>query len=57
LGCQFYTHAEVDKVIIENGAATGVKLMNGSQVKATKFVVSAGMALIRSVSTHRPGIH
>jgi beta-carotene ketolase (CrtO type) len=44
LGCKFYTHAEVDKVIIENGAATGVKLMNGSQVKANKFVVSAGMA-------------
>jgi beta-carotene ketolase (CrtO type) len=44
MGCQFFTHAEVDKVIIENGAATGVKLMNGSQVKAKKIVVSAGMS-------------
>jgi beta-carotene ketolase (CrtO type) len=44
MGCSFFTHAEVDKVIIENGAATGIQLMNGSQVKANKIVVSAGMS-------------
>jgi phytoene dehydrogenase-like protein len=44
LGCKFFTHAEVDKVIIENGAATGIKLMDGGQVKANKIVVSAGMS-------------
>ena len=44
LGCKFFTHAEVDKVIIENGTAKGIRLMDGSQVKANKIVVSAGMA-------------
>ena len=44
MGCKFYTHAEVDKVIIENGAAKGVRMMDGSHVKANKIVVSAGMA-------------
>ncbi len=44
MGCKFYTHAEVDKVIIENGTAKGIRLMDGSQIKANKIVVSAGMA-------------
>jgi phytoene dehydrogenase-like protein len=39
-GCQFFTHAEVKKVIIENGAATGIQLTDGSQVRARKLVVS-----------------
>ena len=43
MGCKFFTHAEVEKVVIENGAAKGIKLMNGSQVKANKIVVSAGL--------------
>jgi beta-carotene ketolase (CrtO type) len=43
MGCRFYTHSEVDKVIIENGTATGIRLTNGSQVKARKMVVSAGL--------------
>ena len=42
-GCKFFTHAEVDKVIIENGEAKGIKLMDGSQVGARKIVVSAGL--------------
>ncbi len=43
-GCKFFTHAEVDKVIIENGTATGVRLADGSQIAARKLVVSAGMS-------------
>jgi len=39
-GCQFFTHAEVKKVIIENGTATGIQLTDGSQVRARKLVVS-----------------
>ena len=44
MGCRFFTHAEVDKVIIENGAAKGIRLLDGSQVKTNKIVVSAGMS-------------
>jgi phytoene dehydrogenase-like protein len=44
MGCRLFTHAEADKVIIENGAARGVRLMDGSQVKANKIVVSAGLS-------------
>jgi len=39
-GCQFFTHAEVDKVIIENGTATGISLTDGSEIGARKLVVS-----------------
>lgn len=39
-GCKFFTHSEVDKVIIENGAATGILLKDSSQVRARKLVVS-----------------
>jgi beta-carotene ketolase (CrtO type) len=42
-GCKFFTHAEVDKVIIENGEAKGIRLKDGSQVGARKLVVSAGL--------------
>ena len=39
-GCKFFTHAEVDKAIIEDGTATGIKLSDGSEVRARKLVVS-----------------
>ena len=39
-GCEFFTHAEVEKVVIENGTCTGVRLTDGSQVGARKLVVS-----------------
>ena len=39
-GAKTFTHSEVEKVIIENGAATGILLKNGSQVKAKKAVIS-----------------
>jgi beta-carotene ketolase (CrtO type) len=44
MGCQFFTHAEVEKAIIENGTATGIRLTDGSEIKARKLVVSAGLA-------------
>ncbi len=40
MGCRFFTHCEVDRVIIENGAATGIRLTNGSEIGARKLVVS-----------------
>jgi len=39
-GCQFFTHTEVDKVIMENGAAKGIRLSDGTEVGARKLVVS-----------------
>lgn len=39
-GCKFFTHCEVDKVIIENGAAKGIRLADGSRIAARKLVVS-----------------
>jgi phytoene dehydrogenase-like protein len=39
-GCQFFTHSEVDKVIIENGTAKGIRLTDGTEVGARKLVVS-----------------
>ena len=39
-GCKFFTHAEVEKVVIENGTCTGIRLADGSEVRARKLVVS-----------------
>ncbi len=39
-GCKFFTHCHVDKVIIENGEAKGIRLTDGSEIKARKLVVS-----------------
>jgi len=39
-GAKFFTHAEVDKVIIENGTAKGIRLTDGTQVRARKLVLS-----------------
>jgi phytoene dehydrogenase-like protein len=44
MGCKFFTHCEVEKVIIENGTATGIRLTDGSEITARKIVVSAGMS-------------
>ncbi|MFO8102505.1 MAG: NAD(P)/FAD-dependent oxidoreductase [Dehalococcoidia bacterium] len=40
LGCRFFTHAHVDKIIIENGAARAIALKDGSRIEARKLVVS-----------------
>ena len=39
-GAKFFLGVEVDNVIIENGEAKGIRLTDGSQVKANKLVVS-----------------
>jgi len=43
-GCKFFTHSEVDRVLMENGTATGIHLTDGSEIKARKLVVSAGLS-------------
>jgi phytoene dehydrogenase-like protein len=39
-GCQFFTNMPVEKALIENGRATGIRLADGSEVAARKIVVS-----------------
>jgi len=39
-GCHFFINATVDKAIIENGTATGIRLADGSEIAARKLVVS-----------------
>jgi beta-carotene ketolase (CrtO type) len=43
-GCKFFTHAEVTKFLIENGTCTGIRLADGSEIRANKLVVSAGLS-------------
>jgi beta-carotene ketolase (CrtO type) len=44
MGCKFFTHADVEKAIIENGTATGIRLKDGSQIKARKLVAVCGLS-------------
>jgi phytoene dehydrogenase-like protein len=39
-GAKIWTHCEVDKVIIENGTATGIRLTDGTEIGARKLVIS-----------------
>jgi len=39
-GAKIWTHCEVDKVIIENGTAKGIRLTDGREIGARKLVVS-----------------
>ena len=40
-GAKVWTHCEVDKVIIENGTAKGIRLTDGTEIGARKLVVSS----------------
>jgi len=40
LGCEFHVNKEVDRVIIENGNASGIRLDDGTEIEARKLVVS-----------------
>ncbi len=40
MGGKFFVHHEVDKVLIENGTAKGVRLVDGTEIEARKIVVS-----------------
>lgn len=46
-GVNFFTHAEVEKVLLENGRATGIRLTDGSEIAARKVVVSAGLSTMQ----------
>jgi len=39
-GCRFFTHSDVEKVIINKGTAKGIRLSDGTEVEAGKLVVS-----------------
>ena len=43
MGCEFFVNKHVEKILVENGAATGIRLSDGSEIAAKKLVVSAGM--------------
>jgi phytoene dehydrogenase-like protein len=40
MGIEYHINSEVQKILIENGTAKGVKLLDGSEVKARQLVVS-----------------
>jgi len=40
-GAKIWTHCDVEKVIIENGTATGIRLTDGTEIGARKLVVSS----------------
>ncbi len=39
-GGQFFVHHEVDKLLIENGTARGIRLVDGTEIEAKKMVIS-----------------
>jgi beta-carotene ketolase (CrtO type) len=40
MGCEFHINKHVDKAIIENGTAKGIRLSDGTEIKANKLVLS-----------------
>ncbi len=40
MGGKFFVHHEVDKIIIDNGAAKGIRLADGTEIEARKVVVA-----------------
>jgi phytoene dehydrogenase-like protein len=40
MGGKFFVHHEVDKVLIENGTAKGIRLVDGTEIEARKMVIS-----------------
>jgi beta-carotene ketolase (CrtO type) len=40
LGVEYFTNSEVAKVLVENGVAKGIQLMNGTQIEAKHLVVA-----------------
>jgi beta-carotene ketolase (CrtO type) len=39
-GGKFFVHHEVDKVLVENGTAKGIRLVDGTEIEAKKLVIS-----------------
>jgi len=44
-GGKFFTHSHVDKIIIENGRAKGIRLSDRTEIEARKLVLSGGINL------------
>jgi beta-carotene ketolase (CrtO type) len=40
LGAEYFTNSEVEKIIVENGVAKGIRLTKGTEVEAKQLVVS-----------------
>jgi beta-carotene ketolase (CrtO type) len=40
LGAEYFINSEVQKILMENGKATGVQLMDGTEIEAKQLVVS-----------------
>jgi phytoene dehydrogenase-like protein len=40
MGGKFFVHHEVDKILIENGEAKGIRLVDGTEIEARKLVAS-----------------
>jgi len=40
-GGQFFVEANVDQVLVENGRAHGIRLANGTEVKAKRLVIDS----------------
>jgi len=44
-GGKFFTHSHVDKILIENDRAKGIRLSDGTEIEARKAVLSGGLDL------------
>ena len=40
LGAEYFTNSEVEKIIVENGVAKGIRLTKGTEIEAKQLVVS-----------------
>lgn len=40
LGVEYFINSEVDKILIENGRAKGIRLLDGTEIEAKKLVIS-----------------
>ncbi len=52
MGGQFFVHHEVDKVLVENGTARGIRLVDGTEIEAKKMVISGldiGQTILRLI--------
>ena len=52
MGGKFFVHHEVDKVLVENGTAKGIRLVDGREIEAKKMVISGldiGQTILRLI--------
>jgi phytoene dehydrogenase-like protein len=56
MGGQFFVESEVEQVLVENGRAVGIRLVNGTEVEARKLVVSdlgVPQTMLRMLRDHK----